>query len=126
MVGDCPWTFPLRHREPAPQYLTGWLAGGAFHFGLAGLAGKLPPLFVHFSPIYREQVLQVSAAQVLQELEPAEVSSELRQNRDSTLGAGVPHLGHTPLSSAWLIGRSSSNFFSQFKQKYSYIGIVFN
>jgi len=50
IVGNCPRAFPLGHREPAPQYLAGWLAGGALHFGLAGMTGKLSLLFVHFSP----------------------------------------------------------------------------
>lgn len=124
MMGNRPRAFPLAHREPAPQYLTGWLAGRELHLGLAGMAGKLSLRFVHFYPPYREQVLQLSVAQVPQALAPVEVSSELRQNLDGTLGAGPPHFGHTPLSSALLIGRSSSNFCSQSKQKYSYIGIV--
>ena len=74
---------------------------------------------------YTEQELQVSAEQVLQALPEAESPSEFLRNREGTLSAEPPQSGHTPASSAWLIGRNISNLRLHFEQKYSYIGIAF-
>ncbi len=80
------------------------------------------PLLIPYPYVGQER--QISVVQVLQALPEAEPPSELVRNREGTLSAGSPQFGHTPASSAWLIGRNSSNLRLQFEQKYSYIGIV--
>jgi len=71
-------------------------------------------------------VLQLLAEQLPQALPfpEDEAPSELLQNRESALGAGLPQVGQLPVSAASLIGLICSNFCLQFAQTYSYIGIA--
>lgn len=75
------------------------------------------------------QVLQVSAAQEPQALpltgvnEPSSPLAKEAKRERTRAAFGCP-LGQVAGSSAWLMGRSSSNFSLQVGQKYSYKGMV--
>jgi hypothetical protein len=76
------------------------------------------------------QVEQLVEPQLAQELPLPEIGTgipflltETQQILDTTRSADSRHFGHSAGSSAWLKGRSNSNFESHAEHTYSYIGI---
>lgn len=57
-------------------------------------------------------------------LADGEVPPDVRQNRETALGAVRPHLGQGQVSIARLMGLISSNLCLQPEQEYSYMGMV--